>query len=166
MRHHVIANIAVVGALVLGCASAPKPAGPGWLTDCRAFWTTPGDPVLCGVGAAGYSRDHRLLDRSAKQRARDKIGETLRRALMPVLKSEGGATTRHAESTLVSIVHSSLKASEIVSTWETDLPSLYALAAVKVEAVRDSIDSVKLLSSSVRQKLASAVEPSGGTRGR
>ncbi len=160
LRHHLLATAAFLGALVLGCASAPESTGPAWLADCRAYWATPDEPVLCGVGSAGYSRDHRLLERSAKRRAREMIGKTLRSRLRPILQSADGTTARHAASTLESIIDGSLKSSEVVATFETDLPSAYVLAAVGVEAIRDSIDAEKSLSNSLRQALTSAIEPS------
>lgn len=154
-----------VVALVAGCASAPPRVGPEWISDCHAFQAADAAPSLCGVGAAGYSRDPRLLERSAGQRALGEIGSTLRTAMQPVLTRAGGTVARHADQHVDALIEQSLDSAKIVARWEpADRTTAYALAWLELDAVSTVLSKATELPRNLRDDLLTAVKASVPSR--
>jgi len=156
-----------------GCASTPKTpadAVQGELTDapewvrkgCEAWWGEKQERRICGVGAAGSTRNAALARTGAIARGRTEIARALGVRVEALIKDYQATTTggeafgtaaaddQHLVDVSKQITDMSLAGTMLVDSWISSSGTFYALVALDVEGFKDAVSKMQNLSESVR----------------
>ncbi len=156
-----------------GCASTPKTpadAVQGELTDapewvrkgCDAWWGDKSERRICGVGAAGSTRNAALARTGAIARGRTELARSLSVKVEAMIKDYQATTTggesfgssaaddQHLVDVSKQITDTSLAGTSLVDSWISKSGTFYALVALDVEGFKDAVSQMRNLSDSVR----------------
>ncbi|HWV36918.1 MAG TPA: LPP20 family lipoprotein [Vulgatibacter sp.] len=156
-----------------GCASTPKTpadAVEGELTDapewvrkgCDAWWGEKMERRICGVGAAGSTRNAALARTGAIARGRTEIARSLGVRVEALIKDYQATTTggeafgvgaaddQHLIDVSKQITDLSLAGTTLVDSWISSSGTFYALVALDVEGFKDAVSKMQNLSEGVR----------------
>ena len=174
MRARIGSGLLVLGIVwASGCASVPKtPAdavqgelsdAPEWVRKgCEAWWGEKKEHRICGVGAAGSTRNAALARTGAIARGRTEIARSLGVRVEALMKDyqatttggEGFGTSAADDQHLVDvgkqITDMSLAGTTLVDSWISSSGTFYALVALDVEGFKDAVSKMQNLSESVR----------------
>lgn len=157
---HGAAAVALVLAACAGDAPAPSDV-PDWATlGCEHYWTGKAAAEVskvaaCGVGAAAYSRDERLLDLSAQRRATEAVLGEVHAAIVAVLsgRREGG----DAESVADAVVAQLADRTTMVAQHRTQAGAVYALCALERPALASVLSAAPALQAGDRTRIEGAL---------
>lgn len=174
MRMRLGSWMAVAGILWgTACASVPKSpadAVQGELTDapewvrkgCEAWWGEKKEPRICGVGAAGSTRNAALARTGAIARGRTEIARSLGVRVEALIKDYQATTTggeafgsaaaddQHLVDVSKQITDMSLAGTTLVDSWISSSGTFYALVALDVEGFKDAVSKMQNLNEAVR----------------
>ncbi|AKU90443.1 LPP20 family lipoprotein [Vulgatibacter incomptus] len=168
-----VAAVIAAGACGFGCASTPKTpadAVQGELTDapdwvrkgCSAYFGDSKDKRICGVGAAGSTRNAALARTGAIARGRTEIARSLEVQVQAMLKDYQASTTggeafgsaaaddQHLVDVSRQVTETSLSGTTLVDSWISKTGTFYALVALDVEGFKDAVSKMENLSERVR----------------
>jgi len=174
MRVRIGSGLLLLGLVwASGCASVPKTpedAVKGELTDapewvrkgCDAWWGEKKERRICGVGAAGSTRNAALARTGAIARGRTEIARSLGVRVEALMKDYQATTTggeafgtaaaddQHLVDVGKQITDMSLAGTTLVDSWISSSGTFYALVALDVEGFKDAVSKMQNLSESVR----------------
>ena len=167
-KHLVVLSIILSIAMVLmtACASTTKTAdtadkGPTWVMKGSGAFDVEGGKVFYGVGAAAGISNKPLLRKTADNRARAEIAQTLETYVAYLAKDYMASTTagdmsksseeQHVEQALKTFTKATLHGAQIVDRWMDPADgTYYSLCELDMMAFKDALDSYKELDAKVR----------------
>ena len=168
-KHLLVLSIILSVVIVLMTACASKPVktadtaamGPQWVMKGSGAFDVEGGKVFYGVGAAAGISNKPLLRKTADNRARAEIAQTLETYVAYLAKDYMASTTagdmsksseeQHVEQALKTFTKATLHGAQIVDRWmdPTD-GTYYSLCELDMMAFKDALDSYKELDAKVR----------------
>jgi hypothetical protein len=162
----IILSVAI--ALMTGCAQT-KPVktadtaamGPEWVMKGSGAFDVEGSKVFYGVGAASGIKNKALLRKTADNRARAEIAQTLETYVAYLAKDYMASTTagdmsssseeQHVEQALKTFTKATLHGAQIVNRWMDPADgTFYSLCELDMLAFKDALDSYRELDEKVR----------------
>ncbi|MBW2411680.1 MAG: LPP20 family lipoprotein [Deltaproteobacteria bacterium] len=162
----IILSVAI--ALMTGCAGT-KPAetadtaamGPEWVMKGSGAFDVEGSKVFYGVGAASGIQNKALLRKTADNRARAEIAQTLETYVAYLAKDYMASTTagdmsasseeQHVEQALKTFTKATLHGAQIVNRWMDPADgTYYSLCELDMMAFKEALDSYRELDEKVR----------------
>lgn len=147
-------------------ASPPTPEAsldraPGWLVrGCRAWFADPAGAkrVVCGIGSAPAYRDRVAARETAIARGRAEIARSLEVTIESLVRLTERGTNDVDDGELESIVHQlssiSMRGLQVTEVWRADTGETYALVALDVELVAQSVRDHPRLAANAPDDLA------------
>ncbi len=140
---------------------------PGWLVrGCRAWFADPArdERVVCGIGSAPAYRDRVAARETAIARGRAEIARSLEVTIESLVRlTERGANDVDVEDgvedgELESIVHqlssTSMRGLQVTDVWRADTGETYALVALDVELIAQTVRDHPRLAANAPDDLA------------
>ena len=134
---------------------------PGWLVrGCRAWLANPaGDEgVVCGIGSAPAYRDRVAARETAIARGRAEIARSLEVTIESLVRLTEPGANHVGDGELESIVHqlssTSMRGLQVTDVWRADTGETYALVALDVELVAQSMRDHPRLATNALDDLA------------
>ncbi len=162
----VILSVAI--AVVTGCAKT-KPVktadtaalGPEWVMKGSGAFDVEGSKVFYGVGAASGIQNKSLLRKTADNRARAEIAQTLETYVAYLAKDYMASTTagdmsksseeQHVEQALKTFTKATLHGAQIVDRWMDPADgTFYSLCELDLLTFKEALDEYKELDAKVR----------------
>jgi len=134
---------------------------PGWLVrGCRAWFADPAGAkrVVCGIGSAPAYRDRVAARETAIARGRAEIARSLEVTIESLVRLTERGTNDVDDGELESIVHQlssiSMRGLQVTEVWRADTGETYALVALDVELVAQSVRDHPRLAANAPDDLA------------
>jgi hypothetical protein len=166
------AGVLLCALALLACADTPGGRGarsadplagaPGWVRQgCGALERD--QPMLCGVGSMGSSRNLTLARSTAIGRARTELARAMQVRVEAMLKDYQSTTTGGAEfgeaasdehhlvDVSRQITRVSLSGSELVETWSGPDGTIHALVVMDADQFKASVARMNTLSPALRE---------------
>ncbi len=146
--------------LMVGCSSTPK--RPDWIMKGAAAF--PKEKAFYGVGAVSGVRNYPLAVRAADNQARADIAKQFEVYTASLMKQYAASTTagdlkksseeQNIEEATKTFTATSMSGIQIIDhheeTSKDGIPTIYALAKLDIEKVKENMEKAKELSSEVR----------------
>ena len=173
-----IVTVILVAGLVASCShKPPEPkeavigefeGAPPWVVKgCAAYIAgkdakDKANPVVCGVGTMGSTRNAGLARETAIARGRTEIARSLQVQVQSMLKDYQASTTggqnygtaasdeQHVVDVSKQITDMSLSGTEMVDSWISKNGNFYALVVLDVARFKDAVSKMSNLSDAVR----------------
>ncbi|UCH20586.1 MAG: LPP20 family lipoprotein [Deltaproteobacteria bacterium] len=167
-KHLLVFSVLLSMAMVLvtACATPEKTAdtaekGPEWVLKGSGAFDVEGSKVFYGVGAASGIKNKALLRKTADNRARAEIAQTLETYVAYLAKDYMASTTagdmsksseeQHVEQALKTFTKATLHGAQIVDRWQDPADgTYYALCELDMLTFKEALDDYKELDAKVR----------------
>lgn len=139
---------------------------PPWVKNGCAAFEEESEPVICGVGSMGGTRNISLARSSSVARARTDLARTLQVKVKAMIKDYQAATgdmnavgdEQHVVDVSKQITKTNLAGTRVEQTWVSPNRTLWTLVVLDVESFKGTLDKMEQLDERVRKAIIERAE--------